>query len=100
MALNDQYKDNAELKKSREEHRLYSETVKLMYDDGLNLNISLPKKKAKLVDELDLSDPKNYFIQNGPALYDKLNDILEDVDLVHKVIKQCITEEELQKVED
>ena len=71
-----------------------------MYDDGLNLNISLPKKNSKHMEELDLSDPQNYFTQNGPALFDRLNEILEDVDLVHKVIKQCVTDEELDKVQE
>ena len=45
-ALKDQYRDQKEKKEKREMHRLYSETVKLMYDDSINLNIGVAGKKS------------------------------------------------------
>ena len=65
MQLSDQYKDKTDLKKEKKEHRLYSDTVKLMYDDGLSLSFSMSKKRSRREETLDLSSPDNYFIQNG-----------------------------------
>ena len=44
--LSDQYKGKPDLKKQRVSHRLYSETVKLLYDDSIALGISMGAGKA------------------------------------------------------
>ena len=69
--LKNQYKAKKEEKDSKEAHRLYSETVKLMYDDSIALNIGMgvtARKNQGKNNQLDLDDPSRYFLQSGQAL--------------------------------
>lgn len=68
--LKDQYRDKSEKKKDRETHRLYSETVKLLYDNSITMNIGVAgrKNKKNQNQSLDLEDPKTYLNQSGQTI--------------------------------
>ena len=66
------------------EHRLFSDYIRVLYDDGIERGIKASTTKKV---NPNLSETQKRF--------DKLSDILEDVEKVHKAISACATEEEL-----
>lgn len=71
-----------------------------MYDDSITLHMGvIGKKNSSKSQLLELDDPLSYFMQSGQALQDRLHEILDDVETIHKAIKMCVTSEELDSIE-
>lgn len=76
--LKTQYQEDDE----RKDHRLHSEYVKILYDEGQELNIASSSKKRQKTENQD-----DAVKLNRVRLFEKLSEILEDVEIIHKVIR-------------
>jgi hypothetical protein len=66
---------------------LFSDYIRVLYDDGIERGIKASTTKKV-----------NPNLTETQKRFDKLSDIMEDVEKVHKAISACASEEELNQL--
>lgn len=97
------------MKKEMTDHRLHSDYVRVLYDEAIHLNIGNANSKHKSYTTKPISSEQQsqinenkevlaYNAEEGQKYFEKLTDILEDVDLIHRYIRMCAHASELESM--